>query len=351
MNQVELEIKTLTPDLQSNWDDFVDTHPLATPYHKTGWMQAVNKAYGFSSIGLVAVEGSTIVGVLPLVVMKTPLGKRSVCSLPYCDAGGALVSAENAEALLHAHVAELAAKKQWHKAELRYAASETAEDVEQFAKVRMLLDLPETSEQLMSSFKSKLRSQIRKAEKNGLTATLGTDEAHLNGFYQVYARNMRDLGSPAHSKAWFQSIVGAYGSGVMIACVYHENQVIGAGLVIRTNDKVSIPWASTNADFNRLAPNMLLYWTLLQYANDSGAKIFDFGRSTPGEGTYKFKKQWGAEPAPLNWQEFDGQQFSSVGMSKSAPSSTRKQLESIWRKMPVGLATFVGSNVRKYISL
>jgi len=351
MTNTQLKIALLDVQDEAKWDAFVDADKNATPYHKTAWMRAVKDAYGFEPKAIAAWQSEELVGVLPLVVMSSPFGGKSACSLPYCDAGGILATSDEVYQAIQTHVIAMAKSAGWKTTELRFANSEIKDDVEQVAKVRMLLDLPDTSELLMASFKSKLRSQIRKAEKNGLTASLGTDAKHLDGFYQVYSRNMRDLGSPAHSFDWFKSVINAFGDQAMIACVYFEEQVVGGGLIIRTKDRVSIPWASTNADFNRLAPNMLLYWTLLEHVNDSGAKMFDFGRSTPGEGTFKFKKQWGAQPAPLDWQKLEGDDFVSFGNVKSAPSSTRQKVEMLWRKLPVGLATFVGSNVRKYISL
>ena len=65
---------------------------------------------------------------------------------------------------------------------------------------------------------------------------------------------------------------------------------------------IEIPWASSIRDFNPLCPNHLLYWHAMETAVAEGVDVFDFGRSTPGEGTFKFKEQWGAEPVPLHWE-------------------------------------------------
>ena len=116
----------------------------------------------------------------------------------------------------------------------------------------MLLPLPESSEILLSSFKSKLRSQIRKAEKNGLTFELGTSNVLVSDFYNVYAQNMRDLGSPVHAEKWFKAIIKSYGQSSLISVVYHDGQPIGGGVIIKSGDNASIPWASTLRDFNRL---------------------------------------------------------------------------------------------------
>jgi hypothetical protein len=91
---------------------------------------------------------------------------------------------------------------------------------------------------------------------------------------------------------------------------------------------------------------MLLYWNFLSFAADNGYHYFDFGRSTPGEGTYKFKQQWGADPVPLAWIDL----LNSSSVAKNG-SGLRAQVEKVWQKLPVSVATMVGSQLRRYIDL
>ena len=144
----------------------------------------------------------------------------------------------------------------------------------------MILDLPESSEALWSSFKSKLRSQIRKPRKEGLTFRMGSSEL-IDSFYQVFSRNMKDLGSPVHAKKWFQAVLDYFGERAHVGIVYREDLPMASGIVLDCRQTVSIPWASTLREYNSLSPNMLLYWGFLEYACSSGFKTFDFGRSTP----------------------------------------------------------------------
>ena len=161
---------------------------------------------------------------------------------------------------------------------------------------------------------------------------------------------MRDLGSPVHSKKWFEQILANYQDNIIIANVYKDDIVVGAGIVLINGKSCSIPWASTNADYNRLAPNMLLYWSLLSYVADNGFSTFDFGRSTPGEGTYKFKQQWGAEPVALDWQTFQQGQCLPEEAAGSK-GKLREIVETCWKKLPVNTSVMIGPAIRKYISL
>lgn len=337
------------------WDNYVFNHENASAYHRFAWQEAVHSTYNHKVMGLIAREYTTekVVGVLPAVLMKTPLLGKKLCSLPFCDVGYAIADSDEIQNQLIEYLIQQGATTGSKHVEVRDIAA-TPEETKLLAnkKVRMLLPLPSDSHALMASFKSKLRSQIRKAEKNGLTVQLGLSRVLIDDFYKVYTQNMRDLGSPVHAKRWFQNIVSAYGDNCIVSVVYKDDIAIGGGLVIKNNTQASIPWASTLRDYNRLAPNMLLYWSLLAHCADNDISTFDFGRSTYEEGTYRFKKQWGATPQLLDWQ-VDGKSNSLTNetASDTTPSKVRPAIESVWRKLPLNLTITVGSAIRPYISL
>jgi len=344
---------------QAQWNEFVLSHPDATPYHLFAWGQAVERAYGFKKHYWLMYENEQLCAIMPGVYMRTLVGKITLCSLPYCDIGGVLaISEEHKQALLahlHQHYAhpQLGCKSiEVREANNTLLALNEAVEGE---KVRMLLSLPESADELMAQFKSKLRSQIRKAEKNGLSFRIvshspsNLDKQALDDFYAVIAENMRLLGSPVHSKKWYKEILSSYGEQAYLALVEFEGIVVGAALVITTHNKAVIPWASTRADYNRLAPNMLLYWAVLGEATTRGMQEFDFGRSTVGEGTYNFKKQWGCLPQALNWQVYKNGSIQVAEHIKTSPA--RELVENVWRKLPLSVTNTLGPKVRKYISL
>jgi FemAB-related protein (PEP-CTERM system-associated) len=212
----------------------------------------------------------------------------------------------------------------------------------------MVLPLPGGAAALWGSFSSKLRSQVRKAEKNGLAFRWGSGP-ELDAFYQVFARNMRDLGSPVHSRRWFREVLRAYGPQCRLGLVWHQDRPVGGGILLLAGASASIPWASTLREANALAPNMLLYWKFLEFTADAGYASFDFGRSTPGEGTYRFKAQWGAAPQPLAWSTVH--LAGPEAIPSDHPGSARALAERLWNRLPLPLANLLGPVVRKYVSL
>lgn len=338
---------------QSRWDVYALRHPDASPYHLFAWKRAIEKAYGHRCYYLYAEQNNQVVGILPLVRLHLPGVVDELTALPYCDLGACLSNCDQSQDALLREAVALQGQLKVQKIHLRGPQRETELtnkllQPEATGKVSMRLNLPPTAAELFAGFKSKLRSQIRKAEKNELSFRWGGRE-DLQALYAVFAQNMRDLGSPVHSKKWLDNVLAMYAQRAKVGLVLFDNKPIGMGVILLGGQGVSIPWASTLRDYNHLSPNMLLYWHFLQYTADHGFAYFDFGRSTEDEGTYKFKRQWGATPKPLLW--YTGMTTLKTN-SPAPPQSSRRHLATVlWQKLPLVLANAIGPSIRKYISL
>ena len=345
-----MHIRLATAADKHAWDAYVLAHPEGTAYQLWAWREAVESAYGFAGRYLLAEAEGQLRGVLPLIDFRGPLRGASLISLPYCDAGGILADNEaTAKALLVE--ARTLAKERKSPCLLRSTIPLAGAGTNGTDKVRMVLELPAGSEALLASLKAKLRSQVNKPLRDGLTVRLGGGEL-VADFYRIFAENMRDLGSPVHSRGWIEAVAAHYGERARLAVVATPaGEPAAAGIVLLHPTTVSIPWASSLRRFNRLNPNMLLYWSFLAHAADHGFKRFDFGRSTPGEGTYRFKEQWGATPQPLYWYEPDRHQTAALSPVAAGPSRKRELAAALWSRLPQICANGLGPQIRKYIAL
>lgn len=347
---MDIQIKTAKPSDQAEIDGFLSSRQSSVPYQRLQWLLAIQKAYGHNYEYLLARSNSKLVGVLPISIFKKISGKKHLCSLPYCDVGGVFADNDVVSEELIQFALKRAEQLQAMPLELRQRLTDEPAIVDmKNRKVSMLLELPDSAEVLLAGFKSKLRSQIKKAEKNGLQFDSANDQKSIDDFYYVFCRNMHLLGSPTHSAKWFHALREMYQDDLLVGRVWLEGRIVGAGLLLFSGDNVSIPWASTLRDYNRLAPNMLLYWNLLRLSCDRGCKQFDFGRSTYGEGTFKFKKQWGAKPVLLDWQTLD--KAGAVVEKSGVESRARDMVEMVWRKLPLPLVNTIGPRLRGHISL
>lgn len=338
--------------LRNKWDNYVLAHPHGYAYHLYAWREAVEAGYGFTGLYLMATEGTRVCGVLPMIMFKVPLLGQSLVSLPYCDVGGVLADSSRISEALLQEAGRHARKLGVNALLLRQVESHADvedQDAPEADKVLMRLELPLTSADLLAGFKSKLRSQITKPQRDGLQAHIGGAEL-IEDFYSVFARNMRDLGSPVHSCLWMRQVLADYGERARVGVVtLPDGTPAAAGMILFTHRTVSIPWASSLREWNHLNPNMLLYWTFLEYSVDSGFLFFDFGRSTPGTGTYRFKAQWGARPIVLHRREIlTGLKTKSQG---GVARLCRKSAEAAWSRLPLSASNLLGPKLRRYINL
>ncbi len=340
------------------WDDYVLRHPHGIAYQLFAFREAIENAFGFKCIYLMAMNKNRVQGVLPLVHVHMPGVKGSLVSLPYCDVGGILADCAPIYTRLLRHALSLAKEMGISKVAVRSLLPFAGIDpnlTRHPGKVRLVLSLPDNSEQLLAGFKAKVRSQIKKPLRDGLTFQLGGREL-CRPFFGIFAENMRDLGSPVHSFDWIYQVMKSFGNRAHIGLVrLPDGTPAAAGILLCHPARVSIPWASSLRRCNALNPNMLLYWHFLKFSTNAGYPVFDFGRSTPREGTFRFKSQWGAMPEPLHWGDFsmpDNREIICRGIENSTGvSNTRDFLARGIMAMPLSLSTCLGTITRRFITL
>jgi serine/alanine adding enzyme len=229
--------------------------------------------------------------------------------------------------------------------ELRHRVRRFADVPAKCHKVAMLRPL--SGERTMwEGLDRKVRNQIRKAEKSGLTAHVGGEEL-LDEFYQVFSENMRDLGTPVMSRTFFREVLRQFPRRTRVFLLRHGEDPVAASLTYTYRETAEVPWASSLRSHRSSAPNMLLYWTMLRHASAAGCRVFDFGRSTPDEGTYHFKRQWGAEPEALVWEYglLEGR-----GVPDISPRNERfSPAIRAWQHIPVWVTRIMGPAIVRNI--
>ncbi len=342
-------ISARTESDAAKWDDFIRTCRLSTEYHQFGWKRVITRSFGHQCHYLAAVdEQGTWQGVLPLVHLRSRIFGNFLVSLPFASYGGVVCRNNAASELLIQAAEELRRSCGATYVELRNAERFDEGLPTRRHKVTLILDMEVDPDRQWQAFNGKLRNQIRKAEKSGLQSTLGHAEL-LDEFYAVFARNMRDLGSPVYAKRFFGNLLEEFSESSRILTVTLGDKTIAAAIILWFRDTLEVPWASSIGDYKSLCPNNLLYWDAIKFAIGHGFKRFDFGRSTPNEGTYNFKLQWGAKPIPLHWQYLLAEGAGLPDMD--ATSGKYRAAIRVWKQLPVAITRLIGPGIRKQISL
>jgi len=170
----------------------------------------------------------------------------------------------------------------------------------------------------------------------------------LEYFFAIYLRTMRDLGSPGHSREFFQLILQHFGQTVRLFVVYQGRRPMAASLTLADRQGLHVPWAGSDWRYSHLCANMLLYWAMLEHGCLSGASVFDFGRCSRDSGTYQFKKQWGSHEVPLYWQYLlpVGGQMPEL---RHDSAKYQKVIE-YWKKLPLSAARHLGPMIIRKLS-
>jgi len=327
-------------------EKYVANHPAASAYHAPAWLDVIGRAFGHDTTYLAAESGGLISGVLPLVFFKSRLFGRFAVSVPFVNYGGVVAdNSEAARALVDRAIEETRRAGGSHL-ELRHTGRLFPELTARRHKVAMTLDLEGTPERLWDRLDRKVRNQVRKAEKSGLAAQHGGGEL-LEAFYTVFAHNMRDLGTPVYSAQFFKEVLSAFPDRARVFLIVHAGRPVAASIVHWHASTIEVPWASSIRAFNPLCANVLLYWHMLEFAVARGFRRFDFGRSTPGEGTFHFKRQWGAEPQELVWEYWAAKGASIPDLSPKNP--TFALAIKTWQRLPLPVATTLGPHIVRNI--
>lgn len=336
-------------DHPAEWDRFVMRHPDAAFTHLFGWHKVIASVYRHKPVYLAAVAKGKIQALVPLFRFHRPFYPPEWISIPFFDHAGILAKTQKAGQFL--------VENAWTTLDCKTSAGLNIRQDTNFdlswlilqdrrpqiftEKTGLAISLAPGPRQMMAAFSAKLRSQINKGIKNGLTWDIGGAKL-LPAFYKVFARNMRDLGSPVHALCFFKTIFSVFPGQALICVVYHKGMPAAAGFVFRFKNRLVNPWASSLREFRPLNTNMLLYWQMIRLACSLNLDIFDMGRSSKGAPTFRFKQQWGPELTPLSWYTWAGDRRRAPGETLSIGP---------WQKLPLGVANLAGPLVRKYISL
>ncbi len=327
----------------AEWDAYVHATSEGTVCHLYGWRDAIQRAYGHQTFYLAATDQNSIRGLLPLVLIQSRLFGRHLVSMPFMDYGG-VVTADGPD-LSNRLIAAAQELAQTHRATLSLrCASDQALDLPlSLDKLTMCIDLGTSEDELWKRLPSERRNRIRKGNKNGLVADFHGAES-LDAFYEVFATNMRDLGSPVHSRAFFTHMFAHLSPYLRIIIVRHEDRPIGAACCLFYKDTITIPgWISCLRSHFALCPNQVLHWELMRFGIANGYRTLDLGRSSKDTGTFEPKRQWRATPAQLYWYYFP------AAPAEDGDKARFSRQTELWRRLPLPVANTVGPMLRKYI--
>jgi FemAB-related protein (PEP-CTERM system-associated) len=341
-----LQIRELGNQNRAQWDEFVARSEDSNFFLPTPWKNVLEDVFGSDTHYFMATENGQVVGVLPLVYVKSVLSGHFVSSLP----GGMVAdNYEAADALLergkdlvrNSGASYLILRDSRTKWELPGLV--TDEEHVSFA-----IEVDRDLEEVKGSFKKRTRQLVNQSERGELKLLVGLEV--LDEFYQVYARAMRSLGTPTPGLEFFKSAGSHLPENMSLLAACYGNRIVGGGFISPFGDVVYCTWSGILREYYGLRPSHFLIWETIKYARENGYRHVDLGRSGKGSGAYAFKKDFGGQVVQLYQQTYLNKpgQAPAVGHSMNEDVKFRA-FTAVWRRLPLPVTEFLGPRLRKRI--
>jgi FemAB-related protein (PEP-CTERM system-associated) len=330
-------VRAMSESDAARWNAFVTARPDGTVFHLAEWRVVLERAFGHASHYLIADDGDTIRGVLPLARIRSRLFGDSLVSTPFCVYGGALASDGAARDALDRAAVELAERLGVGHLELRHRRPVHPDWPRNELYVTFRREIASDVEANLQRIPRKQRAMVRKGIAAGLAGEVETD---LDRFYRVYAESVRSLGTPVFSRRYFRVLREVLGERCEMLTVLHRGRAVSSVMSFYFRDEVLPYYGGGTAGSREVAGNDFLYWDLMRRACERGVRVFDFGRSKLDSGSYHFKRHWGFDPEPLHY-EIRLVRASSVPEVNPRNPRYRWLIEA-WKRLPLGVSTLVG---------
>lgn len=335
-----LTVTLLQPSEAARWDQFVMRSPGATFFHRSGWQSVIERAFGHKTWFLYAEAGGQIQAVLPLAQINSRWFGNTLCSLPFCVYGG--IAADNLEAadVLDRAAQELAARLRVDHLEYRSLRPRHPDWQAKNQYVTFRKALHPLAEQNLLDIPRKQRAMVRKGIAANLRSALDFDVCR---FYHAYSSSVHRLGIPVFSKRYFRILQQVFGKDCEIITVCRGQETVSSVLVFYFRDEVLPYYGGGTQAARSIAGNDFMYWEVMRRACERGYKLFDFGRSKLGTGSFDFKKNWGFVPQALNYEY---QLHSAKTMPDNNPFNARYAFFiKAWRTLPLTVANALGPHI------
>lgn len=329
-------ISTLGRDDEKSWDEYVRRNRSASFFHLSGWREILETALGHRTYYFVAKQGPRIVGLLPLVHVKSYLFGNGLSSLAFGAYGGAIADSEGVRDALEDKAVELGRELGVGSVEFRYRERSGKDRPTKELYERFIKPLHQDEDENMRAIRAKQRNIIRKGIKNGLELKVDT----CDSFYEIYAESVRNLGTPVFPRKLFRAMTEVFPDSTEVLTVHLDSEPISSALVYYHGEEVCPYYWGGKFAARTLKGNDFLAWKIICRASERGCKSFDFGRSKRGTGSYQWKVNLGFEPQQLfyEYELIRDREIPDIN-----PLNPKYRLfVDLWKRLPLGVSKIVG---------
>jgi FemAB-related protein (PEP-CTERM system-associated) len=131
-----------------------------------------------------------------------------------------------------------------------------------------------------------------------------------------------------------------FGEDCQTLTVHHQGTPVAAVLNFFFRNEVLPYYGGGTLAARALKANDFMYWEVMRRACERGVRLFDFGRSKRGTGSFDFKRNWGFEPEPMSY-EYHLVRSGQVPDINPLNPKYRLFIEG-WKRLPLPLSRLIG---------
>lgn len=343
-----LQVRPLADGDEAAWEAFVARSPQTTFFHRAGWRRVVVDALGHASHYRSAWRNGRIVGILPLIHLRSQLFGDALISTAFTTGGGIAADDAAAAQALADDAVRLGERLGVAFIELRQASALAlgdgwiAKDSLYFGFER---PIAANDADNLKAIPRKKRADLRKAidDRRLVTDAAASAEA----FFRIYAESLRNLGTPVLPLRFYAAIKATFGDAVEISTVAGPEGPVAALMTFLFKDRVLPYFGGAVPAARKLHAYDLMYWAQMQRAAARGLRVFDFGRSKRGTGSFDYKTYWGFAPEPLSYQY---RLVKRPDLPEINPLNPKYRLMvATWQRLPMAIANRLGPLVARQI--
>ena len=348
--RADLEISVAGEDDAQAWDDFVLDAPTANFFQRWGWSRVVRRAYGYKPVYLAARQAGEIVGVLPMVDVKSPLLGRNLISTAFTVGGGVLASEPAVAQALAQEALEEGGRRRAGYVELRGdKALIDGWETKSSVYAGFVKAMPADHDACLKEVPRKRRAELRKAiaahEKGELSVDYDDD---ADRFYPLYAAALRAHGTPIFPKRFVDAIMDEFRDDVEVMVVRADGEPVLSLLTFYGAGRASPYYFGAEPGARARRAFDLAIWLTIRKGIEKGFELFDFGRSKYGTGSFDYKTYWGFEPTPLEYQY-------GLITAKTMPDVNPKNpkfamVSKAWTRLPLPVANLAGPILARHLA-
>lgn len=326
------------------WDEFVMANPASIAWQSFGWSRVVRSHYGLPFMPLAVFQGREIRGILPLYLMKGWNGKNALVSVPYAVAGGILADDPAVRTLLLDKAVDLSRQFGSCRITLKQYKSRIEGDLRTDDNYyNRELSLTKDIAEIWGRISEENRQRI--TEAGPLGGTLEYPSNNTGVFHDLLVSHLHGRGVPCVSRRWIEDLLSF--QMYSIAFLKAGGRIVAGTMVKEFKSTISFPFTFLAGNPHGGTLHVYdLYWKLIEHFALRGKTIFHSGRIPATDDTEAHRLGWGGVKYPYFYQYYPNTDAKTEYATRRG--GKRALVEKCWKRLPVGVARFLGPRVVRY---